>query len=134
MSWSLPAVRDALKTALATIPGLRTYDVAPGQVVVPAAVVVPGEPLVEYQVAMGGGAQLTFNIMLLVQLATERIAAEALDQYMAEVGDHSVKAAVDGNLGGVVMDANVVSVGAYGFHTYAGAEYFGVRFTVGVMV
>lgn len=134
MSWSMPAVRDALKAALATIPGLRAYDTVPGQVNVPAAVVVPGEPLVDYQVAMGGGAQLTFDIVLVVQLATERIAQDGLDQYLAEVGDHSVKAAVDGNLGGVVMDANVVSAHSYGFHPFNGVEYFGCRFTVGVMV
>lgn len=135
MTWSVSAIRDGLKTALETIGGLRAYDTEPGQVSVPAAVVIPGEPFVEYDLAMGDNAdQLNFVVLVLVQRADDRTAQDALDGYLAGSGALSVKSAIEGTLGGVVNDASVSTAVGYGPYSYANVEYLGVKFNVSVMV
>lgn len=135
MSWSVATIRDGLKTALQTIPGLRAYDTVPGQVAVPAAVVTSGEPLVTYDLAMGDNADaLNFVVLVLVQYATERPAQDGLDGYLNNTGPSSVKAAIEGNLGGAAVDANVTTATGYGVYTYNNVDYLGVKFNVEVMV
>lgn len=135
MTWSVAAIRDGLKTALAIVPNLRTYDTIPGQVAIPAAVVTMGDPLVSYDLAMGDNADsLNFVVLLLVQYATERPAQDALDAYLDPTGASSVKTAIEGNLGGAVVDASVTTATGYGVYTYNGVDYLGVKFNVEVMV
>lgn len=132
---SIPAIRDAIKTRLATISGLRPYDTVPGSLLPPAAIVMPGDPVVVFDSALGrGGDELNFVVLVVVQYAVERVAQDNLDAYLATSGSSSIKTAVDGTLGGVVSDACVTSARSYGVHKVNEIEYLGVEFTVSVMV
>lgn len=131
----MSAIRDAIKARLATISGLRTHDTIPGTIMAPAAIVMPGDPLIEFDDAFGrGGDTLNFVVLLLVQYADIRIAQDSLDAYLATSGAASVKAAVDGTLGDTVSDAVVTAVRNYGVQDYNGVEYLGAEFPVRVMV
>lgn len=132
---SISAIRDAIKTRLETISGLRVYDTVPGTVVVPAAIVAPGDPLIVFDVAFArGGDSINFVVLLLVQYAVGRVAQDNLDGYLATSGTSSVKAVVDGTLGNVVQDACVTTARAYGIHRFNDVDYLGVEFAVAVMI
>jgi hypothetical protein len=133
-------MRDAMKTALETIPGFRGYDTAPGSVNPPCGVVLLGDPAVVYDEVFGdsalgtGADQLRFQILVLVANTSDRTAQDNLDGYLAGSGANSVKAAVEGNLGGIVLDCSVTQAGKPGVYTYGGVEYFGSTLQVEVMV
>lgn len=130
---SISAIRDGLRARLATIPGLYEYDIVPDDIVTPAAVVMPGEPLVVFDSTFARGSdEFNFLILLLVQFANERTAQDALDAYLAGSGASSVKTVVeaDQTLGGAVAYVTVTSAINYGAREYAGVQYLGVEFTV----
>lgn len=105
---SLNAVMDALGVRLATISGLRVFDFPPETVSVPAAIVAYGE--VVYDSTYGRGADMaTFPVHVLVSRTSDRMARDQLEAYRAGAGAKSVKAAIDGDLGGTVADARVAS-------------------------
>lgn len=148
MAWSLSTIRAALATALATvvvpnsISTLRAHGTVPAQVSPPAAVVLVNDPAIEYDLVFGdpalgtGADRIHLIVLVLAGLASERIAQDVLDAYMDPTGTSSVKLAIEGNLGGVVLDCSVVTVGAPKIENYAGTEqgYLGIRFVVEVMV
>ena len=130
---SILAVRDGLKARLATIAGMHPYDIVPDDITTPAAVVMPGDPLIVFDSTFGRATdELNFVILLLVQFANERTAQDALDAYLAGSGSSSVKAAVEGDqtLGGSAGYCTVTSAINYGGREYAGVNYLGVEFTV----
>lgn len=127
------AIRSGLKTRLDTITGLNNYATAPGQVVVPAAVVLPGP--IEFDATAGRGSdRLNFDILLLVAKATDSLSQEHLDPYLAGSGSSSVKAAVEAEatLGGEADWTVVSGVSQYGDIEYNGVQYLGARFNVEV--
>ena len=98
-------IKDALKTAIQTIPGLRAYDYQPDQVNPPFAFSTLDE--ITYHGAMGAGNIVNrFTVTVVVQRASERTAQDKLDGYLAYSGTQSVRAALeaDRTLGGVVQD------------------------------
>jgi hypothetical protein len=98
-------IKDALKTAIQTIPGLRAYDYQPDQVNPPFAFATLEE--ITYHGAMGAGNIVNrFSVTVVVQRASERSAQDKLDGYVAYDGTQSVRAALeaDRTLGGVVQD------------------------------
>ena len=133
MAFSIPAIRDAIKTQLQTISGLRGYDTMSTVVNVPAAVVNPGSPLVIYDQAFDGTDKLNFIVVVLVGKANDRAAQDALDAYLTNAGPSSVKAAIEGTLGGLVVDCTVTTATNYGVYTVGTVDYLGVRFNVEVL-
>jgi hypothetical protein len=98
-------IKDALKTALQTIPGLRAYDYQPDGVNPPFAFSTLDE--ITYHGAMGAGNIVNrFTVTVVVQRVSERTAQDKLDGYVAYSGAQSVRAALeaDRTLGGVVQD------------------------------
>lgn len=136
MAWSIPDIRDALKTQLLTIPNFRAYDTAPDQVTPPCGVVLLGDPAVVYDQVFGPSTAdfIRMRVLVLVDNATGRAAQDALDGYLAGSGANSVKTAVEGNLGGIVDDCSVTQAGKPGIYTYGGVDYLGSELQVEVMV
>jgi hypothetical protein len=98
-------IKDALKVALETIPGLRAYDYQPDQVNPPFAFATLEE--ITYHGAMGSGNVVNqFTVTVVVQRSSERAAQDKLDGFVAYDGAQSVRRAIeaDRTLGGVVQD------------------------------
>jgi len=130
---SLSALRDGLKTRLATISGLRVHDTIPGQVNGPAAVVEL--EAISYDSAMARGADdYVFVVRLVVGTAVDRVGQDKLDGYLAGSGVSSIKAAIeaDESLGGIAGPTQVASVRSYGLIEYAGVTYVGAELIVEV--
>lgn len=134
---SVTAVRAALRNRLATVTNLNAYARVPGTIVVPAALVIPGDPVVVYDSAMSRGVDdLHFVVRVLVQYADPETAEDALDAYLAGAGPSSIKTVLeaDPHLGGVADFVEVPSVGGYGAYSYNDQRYLGVDFAVAVSV
>ena len=131
---TLSAVRDGLVTRLSSISGLRVYEVPPDSVPqLPAAIITQGEPLATYDQVMGEtDVRYSFQVMLLVSSAEEDQAWADLEPYIDPVGASSVKAAVDGTLGGNADWARVGQAGKAGRVNFNRAPYWGVTFPVEV--
>lgn len=130
---SVVALRDGLKTRLATISGLRPYDTIPGTVNSPAAVVELES--INYDSTMARGADdFQFVIRLVIGTAVDRVGQDKLDGYLAGSGSLSVKTAVeaDQTLGGIAHIAVVTGVRQYGLIEYAGVTYVGAELVVEV--
>lgn len=132
---TLKQIRAGLAARLATISGLSAYATAPGQINVPAGVVAPGRPLVEFDEAFGSGGPDDYRlvVMVLVQFADNPMAQEQLDAYLPR-GSGCVKTAVeaDGTLGGLVSYTWVARLAEYGPIDWAGVTYLGAVFDVEV--
>lgn len=138
---SISAIRDGLKARLDTISGLRAHAIVVGDVVPPAAVVIPGDPsrkaamVVNYDSTMGRGSDdFLFTILLLVSNKVERVSQDALDAYLDGSGATSIREAIaaDGTLGGVAHFTNVTGVRDYGLVSYGGQQYVGAELIVEV--
>lgn len=131
----LAAVRDGLKTRLATISGLRAHDVWPDQVNAPAALVRPiSDPIQE---TLSGIQSWRFEVVLVGYPAQQGMARgqETLDEYLAAAGSKSVAAALRGDrtLGGIVSTLDVSGWRDYGvLDLGVGIEYVGAVFDVQV--
>lgn len=134
MASSLPTIRDALKTRLATITGLRCYDVVPAKPELPAGVVGIPES-VTYNLTFGGGATWILPIRVYVSNADPRSAQEALDLYIAPTGTKSIKAAIEGDisLGGAVDTCRVTQARNYGVFPIADIDHLGCEFVVEIV-
>lgn len=100
----------------------------------PWAIVVP-EPgqFISFDSTMGRGSDDLFIVIkLIVGAADDRASQKALNAYLATSGSGSVKAAVDGNLGGAVSFATVRSARNYGDVEWAGMMFNGCEFAVEV--
>lgn len=133
---TLSAVRDGLVTRLDTISGLRVYEVdLEGALELPAAVVDQGDPFIKYD-RMIGAADVcySFEVLLLVASAQGEQAWAVLEPYLNPTGVSSVKAAVDGTLGGNADWARVVRVEKAGKVTYNRLAYWGATLQIEVYV
>ncbi len=133
----LSAIRDGLKTRLATITSLanRCHDVWPDSVNVPAALVKPVS--LEFHESFGDATVGTFEVVLLAAALDQGFARgqDTLDAYLNETGTSSVKAAIEGDktLGGTVDDCTVLRWHDYGQIVVNGVSYLGVIFDVEVI-
>lgn len=108
---SITAIRQALATNLETISGLRTSYYITDNPNPPVAVVAP--PTIKYDQTFGRGLdEYSFQVIVLVTRADERIGQELIDAYCAPAGAGSVKAAIesDRTLGGLVADLRVTDM------------------------
>lgn len=130
MALDVNATMDALGVRLATIAGLRVSDYPPDSISPPAAVVAYAE--LTYDSTYARGADMaTFPVHVLVSRTSDRMARDQIEAYRAGSGPKSVKAAVDGNLGGVVADARVASSVVEAIDVN-GVSYIGATFSVEV--
>ena len=104
-------MRQAIAANLATISGLRVSYYILDNPNPPVAVVAP--PTIKYDQTFGRGLdEYSFQLIVLVTRADERIGQELIDTYCAPVGAGSVKAAIesDRTLGGLVADLRVTDM------------------------
>lgn len=105
---TLRSIREAMKTALEAIDGLRAYDHVPGQPHFPAAVV--GTPVVRYDATMSRGVdELEIPVIVLVANMVDRVGQDRMDALVWGAGAGSIKAALeqDRSLGGTVHTLRV---------------------------
>lgn len=133
MSMTPSSVRDGLKTALATITGLRTYDIIPDGIAPPAAVV--GLLSLDFDMSMGRYLDhADIEVMVIVGRMSERAAQDKLDAYLAGSGSGSIKAAIeaDTTLGGSVQTCRVLSASPTTI-TVSGADMLCYRYQIEVI-
>lgn len=132
---TLATVRAGLAARLNTISGLRVYATPPDSVQeLPAAVVAFRGPAATYDHIIGAAdAWYRFEVLLLVGSADEGQAQEDLDPYMSPTGSSSLKAVVDGTLGGNAdwaLVGHVTLVDRLTFPEKRGNQYWGAKFPV----
>lgn len=83
MAFDLAALRDGVKTRLATIDGLSTYDTIPDRdLAVPAAVVQPAQ--IRYQEAFKKGlVEVRMRVTILTSASSDRVGQDQLDGYLS---------------------------------------------------
>jgi hypothetical protein len=126
-------VMAGIKTRLATISGLRTFDYQPEQVNPPIA--FPSITGVRYYGAFGGGdVQFDLDVTVVVGRYTDRLSFARLDDYMAFSGASSIRAAIEGDrtLGGVCADLIVDSSAAISSLAAGDGEFLMATFSVTV--
>lgn len=132
----ISAILDGIVTRLQTITSLQYRSSAYGKDFVdpPWAIVVPDTGLfISFDSTLGRGSDdMNFVIKVIVGAADDRANQDALTAYLDTSGASSVKAAVDGSLGGVVSFATVRSARSYGEVQWAGMIHNGVEFDVEV--
>lgn len=141
MAINITGIRAGIETRLKTIDGLRCYPTIPEKPESPAAVVVPSDPFIEYQGAMGRGlVTLSFDIVLLAARSLGAERAQALiDPYLdsGADADQSVIDAIeaDTTLGGLVgRGATAVrTAGGYGTTEIGTLQYMTARVHVDVI-
>lgn len=132
---SVTTIRDALRTRLRTISGLRVPDRPPGEISPPTAIVTG--PSINYDSTMSRGSDdFTFTVTLLVSRAWDRAAEDQLDAYLAGSGSGSIKATLEATpagLGESTVDfVRVTSSTEPDMIEVGQVEYLGVQFTVDV--
>jgi hypothetical protein len=132
---SVSAIRDGLRTRLATISGLRVPHRPPGEVTTPAAIVAG--PAISYDSTMSRGSDdFTFTVSLLMSRGWDRAAEQQLDGYLAGSGSSSVKQVLEADPAGLGVSGvdyvHVVSTTEPGSIEVGAISYFGVQITVEV--
>lgn len=127
-------VRDNLKTALATISGMRCLDAVPDSVNIPTngAVAIVGMLDLTYDFTLNRGFDsATCSILVVVGRMSESAAQDRLDAYLASDGSSSVKAAIeaDKTLSGAVQTLRVTQATS-GMITVANIDYLSYRYEV----
>ena len=129
---NINGVRDALKSNLQTITGLRVYDQIPDVVVPPCAIV--GQLDFTFDVDNARGLdQASVDIFVLVQRISERAGQDKLDLLLAGSGSGSIKTALesDRTLGGLVDTLRVISADS-GTYTSGETSFLSYRYNVTV--
>lgn len=104
------AVRNGLKANIATIRGIRIYDLIPDVIVPPCAIV--GQLDLTFDLNNSRGLdQANVDVFIIVQRFSERTGQDALDKYLAGSGTESIKAAIESDLtlGGACNTLRVTS-------------------------
>jgi len=130
----LVAIRNALAASITRYTGLRTDGQARDQVTPPCAVVLPGNPLINYADTMDGTVTINLMVLLIISDAAPVDATQrALDTYLGVDQNPAVGSSVpeaieeDNTLGGTVHYIQAVNAGSYGRIEYSGVTYFGAR-------
>lgn len=131
MALDLGGVMDAIGVRLATISGLRVADF-PTDAANPPQAIVSLPETVEYDTVMGRGAdRVVVPITVLVGKVSDRAARDSLAAYVSGAGAKSIKAAVDGDLGGTAHTARVTGA-TINIVTIQAIDYLGASFSVEV--
>jgi hypothetical protein len=127
---NINGVRDALKSNLQTITGLRVYDLIPDIVVPPCAVV--GQLDFTFDIDNARGLdQASVDIFVIVQRISERSGQDKLDNFLAGSGNGSIKTALesDRTLGGLVDTLRVISADS-GTYTSGEQSFLSYRYNL----
>jgi hypothetical protein len=127
---NINGVRDALKSNLQTITGLRVYDQIPDVVVPPCAIV--GQLDFTFDIDNARGLdQASVDIFVLVQRISERAGQDKLDLLLAGSGSGSIKTALesDRTLGGLVDTLRVISADS-GTYTSGETSFLSYRYNL----
>lgn len=125
---NLATIRADLKTRLATVGGLNTYDTVPAKPEVPCAIVEPSSGVPHASFERGSG-DVRFNVTMLVQCADWPSAQAALDTCVSTGAAGSVVDALEIGVGGW-EDVTVESWDGYGLAQVGEAQYGSVVFHV----
>jgi hypothetical protein len=133
----LTAVRNALADRITLYTGLRADGQARDAVSPPVAVIIPGQPFINYADTMDGAVTVNLLVLLLLSDAAPLEKTQrALDAYLGvdtspDVGS-SVPEAIelDNRLGGLIHYIQAVTADSYGRVDYGGVPYFGARIKV----
>lgn len=123
-------VRANLKTRLATISGLKTYEFIPDSINVPAAIV--GQIDLDFDATVNRGFdRASCTVLLIVGRMSESAGQTKLDSYLASTGSTSVKAAIEGDktLSGAVQTLRVTNATS-GSVQVASIDYLAYRYNV----
>lgn len=112
---SLRDVRAALRVQLNTVAGLRGYDVWPGTINPPVAIVRPLSGT--YHDDFDGSATYRFEVTVLLQLGTLEVAQEQMDTYIASDGPFITALEASPALGGAADNVTVQGWRDYGVMT-----------------
>jgi hypothetical protein len=126
------AVRNGLKANIATIKGMRVYDLIPDVIVPPCAIV--GQLDLTFDLNNSRGLdQANVDVFVIVQRFSERTGQDALDKYLAGSGAASVKAAIESDLtlGGACNTLRVTSAES-GTYQNNDQEFLSYRYRVTV--
>ena len=127
---NINGVRDALKSNLQTITGLRVYDQIPDVVVPPCAIV--GQLDFTFDIDNARGLdQASVDIFVIVQRISERSGQDKLDLFLAGSGTGSIKTAIesDRTLGGLVDTLRVISAES-GTYTSGDQSFLSYRYNL----
>jgi hypothetical protein len=130
---TLSEIRDGIATNLATITGLRTKGIIPGQVNPPYAVITPEG--IDYHRSFNNGFNTyNFTITVVVGQADSRSAQNTLDAYCTPSGASSIRSAIesDKTLSGKAFDVMVSEMRNYGSTTIGETTYLAAEFTCAV--
>jgi hypothetical protein len=122
-------VRDGLKTRLATISGLRVWDVIPDQVTPPGAVV--GQLDFTFDIDNARGLDIAnVDVYVIVQRFDARSGQNKLDEYLGS-GAKSIKTAIEGDrtLGGTVNTLRVTRAEA-GTYVQGDVTFLSYRYSL----
>ena len=133
MPATVSQVSDGIKTALATVSGLRTHAYQPEQLNPPFA--YPELTQVTYHRSMGlGDVEMQWTINVVVGRYTDRTANDLLDQYLSPTGAKSIRAALesDKTLGGAVQTLILSSAADVTALNEADANFLQIQFQMTV--
>lgn len=124
---SLADIRSALADALGSVSGLSTYEVVPGQVNTPAAVIAPDG--IEYDTDFDHGATYRFPVQFLVSLGDWGTAQRVMDGYVSH--DGTAVAALNDLAD---FETRVVGMEGYGLTQFSDTNYLGAQVIVEVIL
>lgn len=133
MAGSASDIHAALRTSLATVPGLRVADHLPEQIAPPLAVIQLES--VQYHRAMqGGSSEWQFLVALIAGRMGDRAAQVQLDGWIAYSGTTSIRAAIesDPTLGGTCQTLIVNEMVSVRPLSLGDASYLSCEFSVTV--
>lgn len=126
------AIRAAIRDALETIPELNAYSWIPDSIVVPAAIVAPASPFIEYQTRFGSGkARWRLYVTFLTVRVDEESAQSEVDALISP-GGPVITALHASDLGAGIDFASVVRAERYGSFRVGDTSYLGVQLLVEV--
>lgn len=128
------ALREGVRAATKTIPGLQCFAFLPGTITPPTFFV--GEAVIEFDRTFGRGMdEVMLTARLLVSLADDESAQRSLDKYLKGSGPHSIKEAVEAErtLGGACADLHVQRVTGWAMYEHADTQYLGAEFAIRVI-
>jgi len=123
-------VRDALKTNLQTITGLRVYDLIPEIPTPPCAIV--GQLDFTFDIDNARGLdRAEVDVYVIVQRFSERAGQDSLDSFLKGTGATSIKTAleVDRTLGGAVNTLRVTAAQS-GTYESQGNSFISYRYSL----
>lgn len=130
----IEAVMEAVAARLQVVGGLRVSASPPGSVVAPAAIVSYPDKI-NYDQTYGRGMTSIerLQVWVVVGKVVDRSARDKLSAYVSEVGDKSIKAALESDGDAPWDDLHVESV-EFDVYTESGVDYMAAGFNLNIVL